>query len=243
MTDQTNQDEVTEDKAPVVSVLLDEAAPVVEPVKTEPTVVEETVVEYEPTGDVGLDMALAFVGKAGIGMEHPALKAAITGDFTILKATLAQKGTAGWEQMVALGEAAFERTKAADATKAAELQVLVHTTAGGADEWALVHQWAADNASPEEKKQINGLLQQGGLSAKSAVNYLVAAYNRASNVERNPIDGAANAGNSNPGASNGPLGPKEYSAAVAQLNTKLGGRVDGSKEYAELQRRRAAYRG
>jgi hypothetical protein len=245
MTDQTSQEVTNEVKEPVASVLLDESAtPVVEPAKVEPAKVDEAaVVEYEPTGDVGLDMALAFVAKAGLGAEHPAMKAAMEGDFTILKATLAQKGAVGWEQMIALGEAAFERTKAAEATKAAELQKLVHDTAGGAEEWALVQKWAGENATPEEKQQINGLLQQGGLAAKGAVNYLIAAYNKAGNVVREPIDGTANAGRGGAGAGNGPLGPKEYAAAVGQLNAKLGGRLEGTKEYADLQRRRAAYRG
>jgi hypothetical protein len=170
--------------------------------------------------------------------------AAVAGDFTLLKATLAQKGATGWEQMVALGEAAYIRTQEADKAKAAELQKTVHEIAGGAEEWAAIQQWAGANATPEEKKQINGLLRQGGVAAKSAVNYLIAAYSRASNVERTPIDGVANASREGgAGASNGPLGPKEYSLAVAQLNTKLGGRLEGSKEYADLQRRRAAHRG
>jgi hypothetical protein len=146
--------------------------------------------------------------------------------------------------MVALGEAAYTRTQEADKAKAAELQKTVHDIAGGAEEWGTIQKWAGANATPEEKKQINGLLSQGGVAAKSAVNYLIAAYNRASNVERTPVDGSANASrDGGVGASNGPLGPKEYSLAVAQLNTKLGGRLEGSKEYTDLQRRRAAHRG
>ena len=39
--------------------------PVVDP-KVEPPAGEDVVV-YEPTGDVGLDMALEFIGKAGLG--------------------------------------------------------------------------------------------------------------------------------------------------------------------------------
>lgn len=242
MTTETDQQNLAPVVAPVASLLVPEA-PVVESAKVPDEITNEPV-GYEPTGDVGLDLALDFVGKAGISSQHPAMIAAATGDFTLLKATLAQKGLTGWEQMVALGEAAFARTQAADKAKAAELQKTVHDIAGGADQWAAIQTWAGANATPEEKKQINGLLAQGGVSAKSAVNYLLAAYNRASNVEVVPRDGVANAGRSvHAGTSNGPLSPSAYSQAVAQLNTKLGGRLEGSKEYAELQSRRAAYRG
>lgn len=215
------------------------AKPVVPPV-----VDEAAAYTYEPSGDVGLDMALAFVGKAGLSGDHPAMQAAAEGDFTILKAALAQKGTPGWEQMVALGEAAYARTQAADKAKGEALVSLVHEVAGGKEEWAAIQKWAGANATPEEKLQINGLLNQGGVAAKGAVQYLASAYARAANVVVEPKDGTANAARI-PGesATNGPLSPKAYGAEVQKLNTKLGGRLEGSKEYEALQRRRAAYVG
>ena len=69
----------------------------------------DEVVAFEPTGDVGLDMALEFLGKQGFGLEHPAMVAAGNGDFTIIEALLAQKGVQGWDKMVALGKAGMER--------------------------------------------------------------------------------------------------------------------------------------
>jgi hypothetical protein len=77
------------------------------------------------------------------------------------------------------------------------------------------------------------------------VKYLVEAYGKANNVEVNPRDVAANAGRAGgvPNADTGPLDPKAYAAAVGALNHKLGGRLEGSKEYEALQRRRMAYRG
>lgn len=219
---------------------VDEPAKVVVP----PVVDDASTYTYEPSGDVGLDMALAFVGKAGLNGDHPAMQAAAEGDFSILKATLAQKGTPGWEQMVALGEAAYARTKEVEKTKDAALVSLVHEVAGGKEEWAAIQKWAGANATPEEKTQINGLLNQGGLAAKGAVKYLADAYSRANNVVVEPKDGTANAARQ-PGESptSGPLSPKAYSAEVQKLNTKLGGRLEGSKEYAELQRRRSAFVG
>lgn len=220
----------------------DGPAPKVEPPKTGPVL--DTPVEYEPTGDVGLDMALAFMGKAGLGVEHPAMKAASNGDFTILKATLAAKGVQGWEQFVALGEAAFARTQENEKAKATQVAELVHKEAGGKEQWQAVQQWAAANATPEEKAQVNALLNQGGLAAKGAVQYLLGAYSRANNAVINPRDPAPNAGRGgNDSAVNGPLSPRAYADEVSRLNAKLGGRLEGSREYAALQQRRSAYRG
>jgi len=234
------------------SVLLDESGkPKEEPKQGEPKVESKvdlpdgTVVEYEPTGDTGLDMALQFVGKAGLSGDHPAMQAASTGDFTILKAILAQKNVPGWEQYVKLGEDAYARTKANEEKKSAELVSLVHTVAGGKEEWEAVQKWAAASADPAEKSQINALLNQGGLAAKGAVTYLVNAYNKANNVVVTPRDGVANASRDGgtPNADSGPLDPKAYARAVGALNHKLNGRLEGSKEYEALQRRRQAYKG
>ena len=227
--------------APVVPEQIGEA-PKAEPVA--PVVATEgEVIAYEPTGDVGLDMALGFVGKAGINASHPAMLAAQTGDFTILKATLAAKGVQGWEQFVALGEAAYARTTADNDKKAVASRDAIYKEAGGEESWNAIKTWAGTNATPEEKAEINALLNQGGLAAKGAVKYLSDAYARANNVEVNPRDPLANAGKGGNASVNGPLSPKEYSAAVGQLNNKLGGRLEGSKEYADLQRRRSAYAG
>jgi hypothetical protein len=187
-------------------------------------------------------MALDFVGKAGISQDHPAMVAAQNGDFSLLKAELAAKGTQGWEQFVALGEAAYARTTADNDKKAAANRELVIKTAGGEEAWNAVKAWAGTNATAEEKAEINALLNQGGLAAKGAVQYLVAAYGRAANVEINPADPLANAGRGDVPAT-GALSPRAYADEVQQLNNKLGGRLEGSKEYADLQRRRSMFKG
>lgn len=219
------------------------AAPAIPP-ENKPADATNTIVEFELTGDVGLDMALAFIGKAGISESHPAMVAATNGDFTILKATLAAKGVQGWEQFVALGEAAYTR-RAAEAAKTQEaVKAAVYKEAGGKDEWEAVQKWASANATAEEKAEINALLNKGGLAAKGAVKYLVDAYSRANNVEVNPRDPLASASRGGvPATDSGPLSPRQYADAVQQLNVKLRGNLDGSKEYGQLQRRRAAYRG
>jgi hypothetical protein len=246
MTDQVADpivDEPVEAKAPE-SILLDTAPVVVAPI-AEAQVDPSGAIEYEPTGDVGLDMALNFVGKAGIDANHPAMLAAKDGDFSILKATLAAKGVQGWEQFVALGEVAYTRTAAEAEKKATAGREAVYKEAGGEENWSAIKAWAGTNATAEEKAEINALLNQGGLAARGAVQYLAGAYARANNVEVNPRDALANAaaGRGAQTATAGPLSSREYATAVQALNNKLGGRLEGSKEYADLQRRRSLHRG
>lgn len=228
------------------TILLDTKTPVAPVVPTlAPTVVDEaTPVEYEPTGDVGLDMALKFVGKAGISEQHPAMVAAREGDFSILKATLATKGIAGWQEYVALGESAYARVAEKQQAATEKVKATVIAAAGGEQEWNAIKTWAGANATPEEKAEINEALNKGGLIAKSAVQYLAGMYNKANNVEVTPKDPTAQAGKGGQASGdNTPLSPREYGDAVQRLNVRLGGKLEGSKEYSALQARRAAYRG
>jgi hypothetical protein len=241
MTTEVNNAPAEENKPEVIVPLqLGEATPEppIEP-KESP---EGAVFEYDSTGDVGLDMALQFVGKVGLGPEDPAMIAAAQGDFSILRAKLASKGVQGWEQYVALGEAAFKKTQEAAKEKTSKLQALVHSEAGGAEVWAEVQKWASANASPEEKAEINAMLNAGGLQAKQAVRYLTAQYEKAGNVIETPADPTANASRANGPAADGkgPLSAAQYVEAVRELNIKLRGRIDGHPEYEALQRRRAA---
>lgn len=211
--------------------------------KADAPITTDEVVAYEPTGDVGLDMALDFVGKAGVGIDHPAMVAAQQGDFALLKATLAQKGVAGWEQFVALGEAAYEKVAKDNKAKADAARDAIYKEVGGEESWLEIQKWAGANATAEEKAEINKLLGQGGLAAKGAVKYLADAYAKAGNVTREPANPLADAGRANGGGANAPLNSADYSAEVAKLHRKLGGRMEDSREYASLRQRRAAYRG
>jgi hypothetical protein len=213
------------------------AAP--EPAKPEPVVADDAVVAFEPTGDVGLDMALEFLGKQGFGLQHPAMVAAGNGDFTVLEALLAQKNAQGWQQMVALGKAGYERTQNAQKEAVSKTLATVEAVAGGKEEWAAIQSWARDNATAEERTEINTMLNAGGLQAKTAALYLKDAYGRATNVNITPPDGTAFKGEAKPQQNAvGPLSARDYTAAVADLSRKLGNRMEGSKEYAELGRRR-----
>lgn len=245
MTDQVNDpnpDNIEDTNTLLIEPKVDpKPAPAAPAVKDVPTADDATVVTFEDTGDVGLNMALEFLGKQGFGVEHPAMVAAGNGDFTVLEALLAQKNVQGWQQMVALGKAGYERTVNTQKEAASKTLAVVETAAGGKEQWAAIQSWARDNATAEERTEINSMLNAGGLQAKTAALYLKDAYSRATNVNVTPPDGLTfkgDAGNQRPAV--GPLSAKDYTAAVAELHRKLGGRMEGSREYAELGRRRLA---
>ncbi|WP_321932627.1 hypothetical protein [Burkholderia cenocepacia] len=203
------------------------------------------VVSYEKTGDAALDMALDFIGKAGYSHSHPAVQAALSGNFDLLSAELAAKGITGWEQHLALGKSAYEKHSQAEAAKTEEIKQLCIGAAGDEKTWADTLAWASQNADADEKEPINAALAQGGIVAEAVAQFLVGAYRNASGVTIAPQKSAVNpnAASARAGAQGaGPLSPAQYAAEVAKL--RQGGRqVEGTREYAALQQRRAMYRG
>src|SRR5574337_623418 len=121
---------------------------------------------YEPTGDAGLDYALNFIGQQGYGDAHPAVIAATKGDFSLIEAELATKNVPGAAQVVALAKQAYERHAQETAKQEAELSAFAAQAAGSAETWAVVRAWAAQEATPQEKAQVNAALAQGGLIAQ-----------------------------------------------------------------------------
>ncbi len=197
---------------------------------------------YDPTGDAGLDYALNFVGKLGYGDTHPAIQAAQKGDFSLIRAELATKGVAGSDAVLALAEQAYTRFAAEDAKKSEELAGFAAQAAGSAENWAVVRAWAAQEATPQEKAQVNAALSQGGLVAQGVISQLVNLYQQKHTL---PKDAAAvakpgEAGTAAP--SNEPMTAKAYAQAVEALRQKLGNRTEGSHEYAALQSQRLAAR-
>lgn len=225
--------------APAAGVTLD--GPAGEPAKV-PNADTTQEFSYDPTGDAGLDYALNFVGKLGYGDSHPAIIAATKGDFSLIKAELATKGVAGVDAVMALAEQAYTRFAADDAKKSEELTGFAAQAAGSAENWAVVRAWAAQEATPQEKAQVNAALAQGGLVAQGVISQLVALYQQKHTL---PKDAAAVA---KPGAvgtaatSNEPMTAKAYAQAVEALRQKLGNRTEDSPEYAALQSQRLAAR-
>ena len=197
---------------------------------------------YDPTGDAGLDYALNFVGKLGYGDAHPAILAAQKGDFSLIRAELATKGVAGSDAVLALAEQAYTRFAADDAKKSEELAGFAAQAAGSAENWAVVRAWAAQEATTQEKAQVNAALSQGGLVAQGVISQLVALYQQKHTLPKDAATVAkpGEAGTAAP--SNEPMTAKAYAQAVEALRQKLGNRTDDSPEYAALQSQRLAAR-
>jgi len=206
---------------------------------------------YQPTGDSKLDMTLAFVGKHGFGPEHPAIKAAIEGDFSLMKAQMAEKGIAGADAYIALGEAAYATMKAENDKRRAEDKAAVEAVVGGAENWEAIKEWAGKNADDSEKTAISALLSKGGMEAKIAATFLAANFSKANGGTELPAketDGAGpsaavTAGRS--AASTDALSPKEYGQAVVdarRTHSNRAGPFEQSPAYVKLVERRSRWR-
>lgn len=197
---------------------------------------------YDPTGDAGLDYALNFVGKLGYGDTHPAIIAAQKGDFSLIRAELATKGVAGSDAVLALAEQAYTRFAAEDAKKSEELAGFAAQAAGSAENWAVVRAWAAQEATPQEKAQVNAAIAQGGLVAQGVISQLVALYQQKHTLPKAAADVAKPGAVGTAAPSNEPMTAKAYAQAVEALRQKLGSRTEDSPEYAALQSQRLAAR-
>ena len=197
---------------------------------------------YDPTGDAGLDYALNFVGKLGYGDTHPAIMAAQKGDFSLIRAELATKGVAGSDAVLALAEQAYTRFAAEDAKKSQELAGFAAQAAGSAENWAVVRAWAAAEATPQEKAQVNAAIAQGGLVAQGVISQLVNLYQQKHTLPKDaaPVAKPGAVGSAAPTA--GPMTAQAYAQAVEQLRQKYGSNTDSTPEYAALQSRRLAAR-
>ena len=223
--------------APAPAVLLGDTA---EPVTPNADTTNEFT--YDPTGDAGLDYALNFVGKLGYGDTHPAIIAAQKGDFSLIRAELATKGVAGSDAVLALAEQAYTRFAAEDAKKSEELAGFAAQAAGSAENWAVVRAWAAQEATPQEKAQVNAALSQGGLVAQGVINQLVTLYQQKHTLPKDAADVAKPGAAGTAAPSNEPMTAKAYAQAVEALRQKLGNRTEDSREYAALQSQRLAAR-
>lgn len=215
-----------------------EGEPPKEPAKGD----EVAPVQYNPTGDAGLDMVLKFVGDLGYAPDNPAMAAAINGDFTMLEAELASKGVKGYEAYVKLGQQAYTRTTEATKARQAADRKAVTDAVGGEESWATIQKWARENATPEEAKEVSTELAAGGFRAKAAAVFLRDAYNRA-NPAVTDGEGPAVSKTKGQADNTGALSPREYAKAVAAARVGFKGDFDSSPEYKALQARRSAWRG
>lgn len=225
---------------PTLNVATGEGTP---PPEKPTTKADEVVpVQYQPSGDAGLDMLLDAAGGLGLGPDHPAMAAAINGDFDLLAVELAKGDVKGHDRLIALGVKSFADTQAKTAARQAADLKAVHEEAGGEESWKAVQTWAHANADEGEIKAIRAQLQAGGLQARMAAAWLTSVYNRANNVV---TDGPGKAVSEAKGAaaSNAPLSPRDYGREVLKARQGFKGDFEKSQQYRDLQARRMAWRG
>lgn len=219
----------------------DAAPATTEPVKVEPAA--SAVIQYEKTGDPGLDMALDFVGQRGFDDAHPAMQAAVNGDFTLLEAALAALGdkAAGYQNIVALAKKSFDESSSKAKTKAEADTKLVHDAVGGKEQWEKITAWAKTAAEPAEREQVNAALKQGGLVAKVMAQWLGNAFAKAAGTVVEPASVVTPGAAAKPDTP-GPLTAVQYAKEVQELRTKLGHGFERSNDYRALQQRRLVAR-
>lgn len=217
--------------------------PAVPPVKGAGTSQPEEIV-YEETGDPKLDVALAFFGKAGLDADHPAIKAAVTGDFSLLAAYLESKGIAGWQSHLNLAKESHAKFTA---DKAAGEQAIVQAVTGALEkagytneQWGEVIQFVRENAEEGEIAAINQMLQNP-FTAKIAVGYLTGLHAEATQKEVTPARQAiredAGQRQGNP-AQNTPLTRAQFAQEAEKLAKQYGGSAYMSTpEYRALRAR------
>lgn len=207
---------------------------------------EASVTGFEKTGDIGLDMALEFIGNLGFGPEDELVKhAQSTGDFSLLEAKLASLGdkASGYDRFIALGKQAYQRFAEAEKTFQNAMQGTLDKVIP-AEQQEEVLAYVKSQATEAELETFNELWNHSPLARRMVAEFAMNTYSKAhAPVEQEPATPLRE--NAAPAAVNtGALSPQEYAREVAKLAAKVGShRLDRSPEYARLQQRRAAFRG
>lgn len=201
-----------------------------------------TPVTYDSTGDPGLDLALDFVGQRGFGPDHPAMVAAVAGDFGPLKEALAKDPAAkGFERYVALAEASHQRESEKVTAKQAADREAIHKVVGGEEAWTAIQAWATEQTadSPEQRAEVNAALAAGGMQAKAMAAYLANLHAKAAGTVIEPsrvqAPGAAPAS-----ADTTPVTAQQFADKSRELRARLGYDFESSAEFRALVARRVA---
>lgn len=192
---------------------------------------------YDKTGNAALDMALSFLGTNGYGPDHPAMKEAAKGNFSMLKAELSSKGIKGAAEHLALGEEAYkDHSSKREAKEKADRDGIIRVV-GGEQQWSSIQKWASTNADAAEKSEIGQALRQGGIVARATAAYLAQQYERAAGTIIKPGRAVSeNAGGLVP--SNAPLTSQQYRQELGALRAKFGSTgLDQRPEYQALAQR------
>lgn len=197
---------------------------------------------FESTEDKGLNYALTFLARHGFTADNPAVGAAFEGDFSMLKAELAQKGVQGWEQALGLGEQAYARLQKENEAAVAESgKIALEIAERSGVDWEAAVQHTSASASPEIKTALNDLLRSPATAAIAA-GFITNSYLEGSNEEVQPRVSALGdqVQNANRQVQGGPLSRQEYTKEMAALRKKLGDDYLNSPEAQALYARRRA---
>lgn len=216
--------------APVAAPVAAPAVPAA-PAPASASIPAPAIVEYAPTGDAALDIALEYIGQQGLGPDSEEVKLATSGDFTKLRAKLGPGG----EKFVKLAEQAHAAKVSADKAKDAEILSTVHAAAGGEQTWNAVLAWAGKEATPEQRTEINRVINLGGLAAASLASQLTQEYHRkAPKVGKSAVPSDAP---SSKGEPQGTMTRADYMKALTSLRGKVGANFEASPQYRELNAR------
>lgn len=189
--------------------------------------------------DPGLNYAMSFLAKNGFNADDPAVAAAFGGDFSLLKAQLAQKGIQGWEQAVGLAEQSYERFSKEENAKADKVGEIVTSFAEsqGVD-WEAAVKHIGTSATAEQKTALNTLLKDPA-TAEIAAMYITTAYRDGGDTEIQPAARATgDETQRSAGAAGGLLSRAEYTREMAKLRDTLGENYINSPQAQALYRRR-----
>lgn len=223
---------------PTVDVGKPEEAPVPKPEPKDDDVLDKAGFAANPD-DPGLTYALGFLAKNGFTSESPSVQAALSGDFSLLKAELATKGAAGWEQAVGLAEKSYEaHVKELDAQAEQVGKIVTGVAENLGVDWEAAVKFVAGSAKDEEKTALNGLLGNPA-TAHIAAAYISNAYLSADGVEVQPAAKAVADGASvtNDTGKGGPLSRREYTAEMEKLRRSMGDGYMDSPQAQALYRR------
>lgn len=196
---------------------------------------------YAPAdNDPGLNYAMKFLATNGFNADNGAVEAAFNGDFSLLKAELAQKGIAGWEQALGLAEQSYDRhVKENDAKGEAVGKVVTEIAAGMGVDWEQAVAHVGKTASAEEKTAINQLLSDPK-TAHIAARFIGGSFIEAGDTEIEPAARAVGAETKvSTERSGGALSRADYNSELSKLRKTLGDDYINSPQAAALYQRLA----
>lgn len=204
----------------------------------------EVQVEYTSTGDKGLDLALGFVGGLGFGPERDDMKAAMSGDFTKLEATLKGLGdkAKGWERYVDVAKDSYQRVVSTRKAAEAKVTTAVTTAAGGQAAWNAIHAWVQATADESEKAEINAAMKASPYAAQAMAKHLADLFRQSGQSELPAKSAVKENASSVPTVSGGALTPAAFKDEIRRLEGKFGYRLQDSDEYKQAVARRMQFK-